>query len=650
MSAVVEGFDSYITSALTINPCTYFNAPNAQDPSCSKISSQNQNNTSAGFYTAWSTFRDMALGLMVIGALIMVISQIMGFELLDAYTIRKVLPRIIIAAIGISLSWQLMQFLIQFSNDLGDGVSFLIYHPFATGPAATAISNKGVVITNGVSSAGAILGFAAITTLGIMATLSFVLVALVAAFLGFAVVVLRQILIIFLALLSPIAIAMFILPGTSKVWKLWWNTFFKALLMFPLIIGMIAIGRVFAAISSQNGGSIGQFIAFIAYFGPYFIIPQTFKFAGGILGAAGGMASRANKTFGRSMAGYRTKERKRLSELGAKGERFRHGKATGVSGFLNRRTMGISTGVGGRFGVGKLGRDKVNQLQRDRDVANIAGNKSIGNLAMSNMDGIAMLAATSDMSQAESSKAAFSRMLRLNDKTMTPEEADSRAEAGLLAARAVGLSPANSRAAFTAGAQSKWRAIGSESGDEFFNTALKNAYGNNDVLRGEALQSLAYNNRKSGRTDLGGVSKETNMLSAADGFAKGGAQAAVRDLPASLKAQTERIVGNLNSAIGSGDSEKAIDASAQLVALRGAMGNDVSNDNQLLINSALAKAGVDLGSNDSVAQQLAHKIPKIGPAAMSDQEMLNILNHRMGAYNGPPMGGIPGQPPTDTPS
>jgi hypothetical protein len=346
MSALVEGFDGYITSALDINVCTYFNSTGGTDQSCASPNcvtnpvvqtTANQDScTSKGFYTAWSAFRDMSLGLMVIGALFMVISQAIGFEVFDAYTIRKVLPRIIIAAIGISLSWQLVQFLIQFSNDLGNGISSLIYSPFSV------LLNTGVVLKGGTSSAAFILGAGAIATLGIMASLTFVLVAVVAAFLGFAIIILRQILIVFLAIMAPLAIAMFILPATEKVWKLWWNTFFKALLMFPLIIGMIAIGRVFAAISSQNGGNIGQFIAFIAYFGPYFIIPQTFKFAGGILAAAGGAASKANKSFGKSMAGYRAKKKKEISEKRQAGNTR---LTSGRTGNLYRRVTGGGLGL-----------------------------------------------------------------------------------------------------------------------------------------------------------------------------------------------------------------------------------------------------------------------------------------------------------------
>ncbi|HSD56466.1 MAG TPA: hypothetical protein VLA92_04945, partial [Candidatus Saccharimonadales bacterium] len=47
---------------------------------------------SNAYHKAWNSFRIFALGLIVIAALVMVVSQAAGVEILDAYTVRKVLP------------------------------------------------------------------------------------------------------------------------------------------------------------------------------------------------------------------------------------------------------------------------------------------------------------------------------------------------------------------------------------------------------------------------------------------------------------------------------------------------------------------------------------------------------------------------------
>lgn len=643
INGLVDGLDGAITDALNINTCTYFNAPGSgADALCSGnrstgTQSSTQVQASTGFYTAWSELRDIALGLMVVGALIMIIAQILGFEILDAYTIRKVLPRIIIAAIAISLSWQLMQFFIQLSNDFGQGVADLIYQPFKNLTASGGIQvNANVAGT--ASSAAAILGIAAIANLGLIATLTFGLIAVIAVGLGFIVIVLRQILVIFLALLSPIAIAMFILPGTSRVWKLWSNTFMKALIMFPLIAGMIAIGRVFAEVSSTSGGVVGQFIAYIAYFGPYFIIPQTFKFAGGILAGAGGAAGNARKSFSKSAAGYRARERKRIGELNAKGERFKHGKQSGVSGFLNRRTMGISTGSQGRFGLGKKGTANINRVQRDRDAANLAGNKTIENLAQNSPEGIAILAGSGGtLAGAKAAQAELKAVMMKNG--VSESDAEARTQSGLLAAQAAGITTSNSRTALNAGAATKWRALGSNGGGQFLENAVNRAYGDKSIgLRGDALQTLAFNNRKNGRTDMGGVVGD--KLSAKEGYAKAGAQATVRDSPDSLRVQTSRIHSDLKTAITGGDFAGAVDAGAQLAALRGAMGPDLTLESQKILTDTFTAAGIDISRPEDIHTQLAAMISPLD-ASTTPAQVTNILKNRTGAWNGPPMGGGP---------
>jgi len=86
---------------------------------------------------------------------------------------------------------------------------------------------------------------------------------------------------------------MYILPNTKKMYDIWWDSFAKALLMFPLITAFIAAGRVFALVANKggNGGPVGQLMGFAAYFAPYFLLPLTFKFAGGALANIGGFVN-----------------------------------------------------------------------------------------------------------------------------------------------------------------------------------------------------------------------------------------------------------------------------------------------------------------------------------------------------------------------
>lgn len=291
------------------------------------------NGTSAKDYKkAWEAFRNISLALMVIAALVVIISQAAGFEILDAYTIRKVLPRFLIVVILINLSWPLMQFFVQLTNDLGYGIRWLIYSPFSDLKATSLSGGGDLAIT--------IVAGGAIVALGTFGLLSFAVTGALSLFVAYITLVLRQILIIFLIIIAPVAIIAYILPNTQKYYKTWWESFSKALLMFPIIAGIIAAGHAFAAValSSDAGGSsaINQFIAFAAYFGPYFMIPATFRFAGAALGAASGAINKQAQGGFRGLQGYRKSRAKGNWEKTQSGKRFKGGNDENFRGRINK--------------------------------------------------------------------------------------------------------------------------------------------------------------------------------------------------------------------------------------------------------------------------------------------------------------------------
>src|SRR5690606_17064935 len=119
--------------------------------------------------------------------------------------------------------------------------------------------------------------------LGIVGALSFALTALMAVVIAFGILVFRQVIIMLLVVTAPVAIVCWILPNTEKVWKMWWDFFSKALIVFPIIALFIAGGRVIAELAMMQGSQAGEndllatTIAFIAYFGPYFALPAAFR-------------------------------------------------------------------------------------------------------------------------------------------------------------------------------------------------------------------------------------------------------------------------------------------------------------------------------------------------------------------------------------
>lgn len=309
---IVSALDDAINSQLSVGT-----NGNSDDPN--QIFADSNGSCGTGgqcdaYKTAWSHFRDIALGLIAMATLLVLIAQALGLEILDAYTIRKVLPRLLIATIGIALSWQLMDFFVTLTNDLGFGIRYLIEQPFVGINTSIHLS----LAQSGAVLIPTIVGVA----MGVFGLLTFVGMAALAVLVGFATLILRQIAIIMLIILAPIGLAAYILPNpnTQRVFKLWWESLSKALLMFPLIAGFIAAGRVFSAIAvNQSSDILSQIIGFIAYFAPYLMIPMTFRFAGGALS---GMANLVNS---RAQGGYGFLSKKRKEHTAGRIQRARAG-------------------------------------------------------------------------------------------------------------------------------------------------------------------------------------------------------------------------------------------------------------------------------------------------------------------------------------
>ena len=255
---------------------------------------------------SWSIVRNIATAVLVIVALIMVISQAVSWGPFDAYTVRRVLPRLIIAAIVMQLSWYLLYFIIQVFNNLGTGVAELMYAPFGGkdqmtleallgGDAAPSGFNLFTAATVG----GTILAVGAAASWNIFGVLALALPVVVVVLLAFLVFALRDLLIILSVILAPFFIVLWILPGTQKFFNLWQETLEKLLVMFPLIMALIAAGRIFAFTVTDGENSGLDLYAFIfvliGVFGPLILLPKTFQWGGRVFGQLAGFVNNPNR-------------------------------------------------------------------------------------------------------------------------------------------------------------------------------------------------------------------------------------------------------------------------------------------------------------------------------------------------------------------
>lgn len=209
----------------------------------------------------------------------------------DAYTIKKVLPRLVIAVILIQLSWFIFTGMIELMANISYGIEGLILAPFG---GADKVSLVGIFNASGLGVGAGIAGLALAGTVGVVAAggpIALAIIVILALVVGFFVLVIRRVLLVALLILSPLALVAWILPGTERFWKMWWENFSKLLLMFPLILLLLTVGRVFAyvyATTISQPGILEMSVIIVSVFAPIAMIPLTYKAAGVGLGFIAG--------------------------------------------------------------------------------------------------------------------------------------------------------------------------------------------------------------------------------------------------------------------------------------------------------------------------------------------------------------------------
>lgn len=265
--------------------------------------------TTAGknFRAVWSSFRTVGLALLLIIGLVMVISQAAGLQIFDAYAFRKTLPRLLIAVIGVALSWELMKFAVIFFNDIGHWAQSIVLAPFQAASGSTQSDSSTLTAVLG----GTFLGVGSLATasvfavtLGPLGLLSLLGTVVIALLIGLGVVLAREAIIFIAVPLACLAIPSWVLPGTKKLWDFWQNSFITALLVFPIIMLFLATGK---ALSFVTDNGIMKVLWFIF---PYIALPMAFKLAGGLMTTIFSIANDKSRGVFDRLGNFRSEQRK----------------------------------------------------------------------------------------------------------------------------------------------------------------------------------------------------------------------------------------------------------------------------------------------------------------------------------------------------
>ncbi len=348
-----------------------------------------------GTFTAWSIMRTVANVVFAIVFLIIIFSQLTSMGISN-YGVKKMLPRLIIAAILVNLSFFISQLAVDISNILGFSIKDLfdgMTAKVANTTAPNSLLSNSFNTTGGLSGIAGIVLATAIVGFGgyilITAFLPIVLAAVLALVMIMFILVARQAIIILLIVISPLAFVAFILPNTEKLFTQWRKILTSMLLLFPIIALVYGVSQLASQILTNansykdaagiGGNVFGQIIASAILVLPLFAVPVLLKKSLEGIPALGQIASkfagRANGNIGKQIKGsYKNSAVGigRADRARSRDEFHRRKTATKISG---GRLSAIAAG-----GFSNLGITSKQRAQRDavrnNSLAVVAGTES----------------------------------------------------------------------------------------------------------------------------------------------------------------------------------------------------------------------------------------------------------------------------------
>ena len=328
---------------------------------------------SRGVFDSWSKFRDIANVLFVILFVVVIVSQITNIGISN-YGIKKMLPRLVAFAILINISYWVSVIFVDLSNIIGRGIFNLL--------SANGNSSHINLLDSAVGTM--------LSTVGVSAVMGGIILALVAAllsiFLMFLILVVRQAAVVILIVISPIAFASAILPGTEAFFSKWKGMLKSMLVVYPvcslMMGGMIVASDVLISTIDDEGVNLTNYALKVFYIlipviglsSVYIVIKGTLaaidKLTGGsISGKIGGMVNGLQDKAKNSSLAQR--ERNMWGTAGA--------KVGGLPGVRNVRDFSRRSRYKALSGKNKLENAKA-EAERDGMIAELQSQASRGKL------------------------------------------------------------------------------------------------------------------------------------------------------------------------------------------------------------------------------------------------------------------------------
>ncbi len=241
-------------------------------------------------YEIWKYCRGVTNIVFIIFFLVVIYSQITGVGISN-YGIKKALPKLIIVAILMNLSFLICSLMVDVSNIVGNGLRGVF-----TTVQESAAAGMDVTYSNGdlfealaagttVTIGGTAIAFA---TGAIWMIIPVLLGALVSVVTGLIVIAMRQAVVILLIMVAPLAIVAYMLPNTEGLFKKWKKLMTKMLVFYPMFSVLFGAAQLagFAIITSADNWFLLLLGVAVQIF-PLFLSVKMMQMSGTFLGSVG---------------------------------------------------------------------------------------------------------------------------------------------------------------------------------------------------------------------------------------------------------------------------------------------------------------------------------------------------------------------------
>ncbi len=323
-----------------------------------------------GVYQAWQIFQSFANIVFVILFLVVIISQVTGVGI-DNLGIKRILPKLIIAAVLVNVSYIICMLLVDVSNIAGSSLYTLFDGVTLNGETVGA--ERGGAVGFLIGALGLTGGVAAIAWFpGIVPALLLGLVGIIIGVLTlFVLLGVYQAGVIIAVIVSPVAFVLYMLPNTKSIFDRWRKIFQALLLLYPTC-GLMMGGSNFASkvlLLANNDSFWMSLLAALLSIIPFFFIPSIVKGTMNAMGNLGAKISGLGKGLSGKTQGaisnseaFQQWQRNRAAGVNSRGE-------STLRGNLMRKIAG-GNGAFARSTKRKLMRAEAGWLKNEKELGN----------------------------------------------------------------------------------------------------------------------------------------------------------------------------------------------------------------------------------------------------------------------------------------